>query len=323
MANNLQLAINYFNDPNNLYQVARHSLLTQDMDRTTKFEIIGANAVKIRSKAYSVNTPSTYSRSNGTTMVDVTGGWITYMLSKDWGNSLKIDVMDTEESAGETVISDGNDFVRRVWVPSMDQYRLNTLVAAAPVTTTTTGVTLTKTTILDEIKKVLRKMYNSGISETDEKVLYITFSAKAVLEAADNITHFLNWENRNDEIHTRVAWLDECRVVGVPDNYFTATVAVDPVPASKPSFIIVTLSKVNCVVKFNQTKVLASDVLAGFFGVQIDMRLYHDIFPIKTVLASGIEPTADQVQAEDTAATKLIVATPGIGKYVESPYTAS
>lgn len=297
MANNIALAQKYLNDPTNFNQVYKNEAKTVDLEGN-QLKFLDANTVKLPRYNFSASVMGTYSRDSGAPVVDLVETWDTYTLSQDKGNSIKLDVMDDEETLGEGIIKRANEFTRRVIVPGIDAYRFGKLAtvptpATDPTVVGAKIVGTTASTATDAISNVdtAFEFLEKNEVPMEGLVLYVTPAFRLLMQRSDDITKKFSVQDGGNNVDTRVEFYNGAKIVTVPPARLGTNI----------EFILVQPKAVASAVKFNESKLIdLTETTQGFFGQGWKYRVYYDLF-----LSQG------SAIIEGTGATKTLVQ-PGV-----------
>lgn len=297
MANNIALAQKYLNDPRNFNQVYKNASKTIDLE-ANQLQFLDANTVKLPIYNFSSSVMGTYSRDTGAPLIDLIEKWSTYTLSQDKGNSIKLDVMDDEETLGEGLIKRANEFTRRVIVPGIDTYRFGVLASVPTPTTDPTVVGskivgTTASTASDAISNV-----DAGFEYLEKNevpmeglVLYVTPAFRLLMQRSADITKKFDVQLVDGDVNTRIETYNGAKIVTVPNTRLGTNI----------EFILVQPMSVGSAVKFNESRFIdLTNTTQGFFGQGWKYRVYYDLF-----ISEG------QAIIEGSGSTKTLV-NPGI-----------
>jgi hypothetical protein len=271
MANTIDLVSKYLADPANLNAVYKAASLTADLE-AAKVQFVGANVVKLPTLTFGAGL-GTYNRDSGYTAMDVTKAWTTYTLSQDKGNSLLLDAMDEEESAGEGaaagsgIISFVNEYIRQVVVPAIDTYRFAAMVEG---TGTTVELTLTAANVVAQLEAAFETFATNEVP-VEGAILYMLPSVKTFLQTASTVSRYVSYGTGvNGQIDNRVMYYNGARIIEVPASRLGADV----------QFILVQPKSVLSVVKHNPSYFFGRGTHPGKDADIVDYRLYYDFFVI-------------------------------------------
>lgn len=269
MANNIQKAVLYLADPENLNGVYKDAALTSDLE-TSKVKWIGGDTVKLPFNIF--GSLGNYNRASGHPALDVNRQWSTYVLSQDKGNKITVDREDLDESlVGGGIVELANDFIRQVAVPDIDTYRFGKLAANAGTkkyhTSATTDNIITANNARTKIDEARAELDNEEAGK--DRILFITPAARMALEQTftGGVLPTGVW---GGDLQTQVAVYNECKVISVPSGRLGANV----------NFILVDKAAVLGIVKHTAAKAWLPGEVPGIDAGQVDYRVYHDFFVI-------------------------------------------
>lgn len=305
MANTIALAQKYIADINNFNQVYKYASLTADLE-ANQIKVLDGNTVKLPKYAFSNYALPTYSRDSGTTVVDLIESWNTYTLTQDKGTTLKLDVMDDEETLSQGLIKRANEYVRQVIVPAVDTYRFGVLATVpTPATTPTeadlgskivTDAVLTTSNVFEKIDAAFKYQADNEVPKTD-LILYVTPATRHLMQRSTDISKKFDVQTVQGEISTVIEYYNGAKIVEVPSGRLGAGI----------SFMLVQPKAVASCVKFNESVLVnLTETDAKFFGFAWKWRMYYDLF-----IAAGPAIT------EGTGANKTLV-NPGVYVYKET-----
>jgi len=271
MANTIALVTSYLADPANLNAVYKAASLTADLE-AAKVQFVGANEVKLPTLSFGAGLGD-YDKDTGYTAMDVTKAWTTYTLSQDKGNSLLLDAMDEEESAGEGaaagsgIISFVNEYIRQVVVPAIDTYRFLQMFTNKG---TVKGATITAANVVAELETAFQTFADNEVP-VEGAILYMLPSVKTFLQTASTVSRYVSYGTGvNGQIDNRVMYYNGARIVEVPASRLGATA----------QFMLVQPKSVLSVVKHNPSYFFGRGTQQGKDADIVDYRLYYDFFVI-------------------------------------------
>lgn len=206
-----------------LDQVATEEMLTGWMDKNAgKVKYNGGAEVKI--PTITTQGLGNYKRGSagGYAGGDITLTYKTYEMEQDRGRKFSLDAMDVNET--NFVATAGNvmgEFQRTHVVPEVDAYRLAKLADVAMNVDPTNdsnakySYTITKDTILSEIKKGIKVVRNNGYNQ--QLMIHLTYDAMLAIEekALDKLSSV---SFKANGIETQVPAIDGCPLIRTPQN---------------------------------------------------------------------------------------------------------
>lgn len=266
MPNTIALVTQYLKNAENAQALFKQASLTTDLEVTpAQVSFIGADTVRLPKISFGSNTFGTYSRSTGHPSKDLVLEWQSYLLSQDKGDALRIDSMDDEEGLATGLASYFNRYVQRIVTPSVDAYRLGKLATGAG--TIAYSQALTDETILNALLVAHQNLNENEVPE-EGRILYITPAINTLFQTSADLLKYISVGAWNGDVDLQVRMFNGAKIVVVPSTRMPANA----------NFIMVQTDSVMGVVKHNPAKLHTE--IVGFDGVQIDYRMYHDLFVI-------------------------------------------
>jgi hypothetical protein len=266
MANTIALVTQYLKNAENAQALFKKASLTTDLEVAPSLvSFVGADTVKLPKITFGNNTFGTYSRANGHTTKDVNLEWATYQLSQDKGDALRLDSMDDEEGMANGLTSYFNRYVQRIVTPSVDAYRLGKLATGAG--TIAYSQTVDAATVLAKMLTAHQALDENEVP-SEGRILYITPAVNTIFQTSEDILKYIQVGSWNGDVDLQVRMFNGAKIVVVPATRMPANA----------NFILVQTDSVMGLVKHNPATL--HTVIPGFDGVQVDYRMYHDLFVI-------------------------------------------
>lgn len=273
MANTIAKATKYITEPAEIEKLFLGSSLTSDLEVPNK--AVGAQTVKYQHIGFKDYDLGDFDRSTGYNQKDMELTWKEKTLSQDKGDSLKIDIMDDEESMANGIVAIHNKYVKRVQTPAVDKYRFGVIAAATG--TNVSNITLTSTNCMEKFfaAKAMIKNYRFDDSHL---IFYVTSSLEAIYKTAAAAKGYFALGNWNGAIDTQVQMLDKAKIISVPDDYFGD---------SNIQGVLLAPEAVAAMRKYQETEYF--DKIPGFGKrrAQVDEGIYHDCW-VYDELSRGI-----------------------------------
>lgn len=214
MANSISLAKKFVPIIDEIYKAGS---VTNGMDAAKRVDFTGANEAKVLK--VSTTGLGDYSRANGYPKGDVTAAWETMTLSEERGKEISVDRMDDEETLGLTFGTVVGEFMREHVLPELDAYRFAKYAGTTGISTTT-GVVLTKDTIIAAIDEAVRQL-NENEVPLEGRRLYINSDLQPILNQA------LSRQWGSDEsVNTVLSGYNNMPIVWVPPTRFYTAITL-------------------------------------------------------------------------------------------------
>lgn len=266
LANTIDTITQYLADPNNLYGVLRASLKTTALE--TRFvNFIGAKFISYPVFPLSTTDMPTYSKTKGYEILNEDYDRKVLECTQDNGYQERIDAIDLNDS-GLTAVSIINNRVRQMEVPSIDKYRLATLVGATGVGVKN-SINLTSMDPFDLYDEACESLINNEIP-LEGTVLYVTPDFYKAMKSSDRLRRTVNANTNDGRVNNNIYLIDDVtEVVVVPTTRMPANV----------KFILVQPLCVVSTIKRNVTYVKYEP--EDYDGIMINRRLVHDLFVLE------------------------------------------
>lgn len=277
MANSIALAENYTDIVDELYSVSSRTAVLENNALVGEF--IGANKIQILDVA--TQYLGDYNRNTGYADGDITATWEAHELTQDRGRRFVLDVMDNEETRGQTLGATMSRFMKSGVVPEVDAYRFAKLSGIAG---NSAEADLTAADIATAVDLGISTMEESEV-DLQGGILFVT---PTKLKEIENSPKFVrNLDNGQNVNFSIVGTYDELTVVKVPQaRFFTA---IDLAASGAGGFTKAAAGKnINFMIvaqgaSFPVTKHIANDMIPASQNQTADgdilkYRLYHDIF---------------------------------------------
>lgn len=207
----------------------------------------------------------TFDRDTGYTKKDITATRVDKTLSKDYGNSLVLDAMDRDEAQIEDGIV---GLYNRYWIknviPTFDT-TVYTNVASDTSVPEAVVATVSTTNILSSLLADKKTIENKRV-KWEECIIYISVSAKSILDEVSLGKGYLQLGNWNGNMDATVEMFKSAKLVVVPD----ATLG------SNINWLIVHPLAVSAFVVYQDAEFFEKVPGYGTRRKQVDVGLYFD-----------------------------------------------
>lgn len=232
MANTIEKAIQYVNNQQEVLRMFNTYLLSADLiKRLVEHK---GKTIAYDSMSFASYVMGTFDRRNGVSMKDFVFERKTRELTQDRGDSLDLDIADQNEAQIAGGIARVYNFYQiKVAIPTIDAYAFDKLAAAG--NNASAHGTLSSSNIVEALSGDFAKLKQFRV-KTEECLLYMTASAKALLDIAAFGRGVLTvgvWKgngNWDGDVQTTATLFKGAKIVEVPDAYLggAAYVIVHP-----------------------------------------------------------------------------------------------
>ena len=258
-----------------VYQAGSRTAVLDSSNERIRF--VGAHAVQVYKM--SMNGLGDYSRNAGFPTGSVNGTWETLTLNYDRGRSLLTDVLDNEETIGETFGNLAAEFLRTKVIPELDARRM-AVYASNAGTTANADITVGSTDIPSLISTAEQAMDDAEVPY-EGRILFVSDKCYAALKA--KITRYVQNDVRG--INTEAESYDGMRIIKVsPARFNTAITELDGTSVGEEAggytvggypinFMIVHPSAVVQIIKHVVPRVFSPEVNQNYDGWKFDYRI--------------------------------------------------
>jgi len=262
MANTINRAIAYIKEPAEIEAAFAEESKTMDLEVPNK--AVGAQTVKYQHIEFGDYVLDDFSKTSGYSTKDIILTWKEKTLTQDKGDSLKIDIMDDEESMANGIVALHNRFVKKVEVPALDKYRLSTVAAIGG--SNVINLTLTSSNAVEQLfyARAMLQEYKIDITSL---IFYCTSTVEANLKIEAMKQGYWKQGEWNGQLDAKLSSVDGIKILSVPSAYFNNTAIQG---------ILLHPSAVAAMKKYQETVYFAQIPGFGKRRAQIDEGVYHD-----------------------------------------------